>query len=848
MLPLVLLVIVIRNPSWREEVTTYSKGRVSAMNKDSQNHFKKSVIFILPLIFLLGRASPAVYGVSFPDYFPLDPAVHGVKTFQWTYGGTGTYSSYISGTLTVPYASGDIEGTGVVNFEEGKTLYATNNDAEVKLLSINNAYFSTDQFLTAHPAAYTFSTVTDDMLVDMGIYYDVSYDLTSWYLQDYLALLFDIQDVTIPLGQQNNAVIMWFLDEDYPFTSLSFYGKDVDLGITLPDDTQTGGRSVTDFMIFGNGIGMIAVGDIDAESGELVNLAELVEISSPLDIERIGIMTECEYVDGIPDGLYPWDFEIDVYVSEPGALDHINVTNPPGALVVSETIYQTGPGLWEFDPPKDASLDDLRDKYPEGIYAFEFYDGENSLLKTVYLDYSGLLAPADPVDFTYPSSNGETGVSTDPTFTWTIAADAGDVLAPGIDDEETGEQVYYGGLLPMTTLSWIPGPLEPDHDYHLDVTVSKIKDWAGPDNLPTVAVEDDEFIYYLTFDYINTISFTTGEMPSDLDIDMLGISATKQFRDGEPQGDLPWSLDITVWLADPDNLHHIDVTKPDDSVPFVTLYEEPGSPGLWGCSLDDDYATLTALHDVYKEGPYKFEFRTIDNLLVRSLDIDYTDLPGEPNEPVEFVHPSENGQTGISVNPTFEWSLGDDAGDALMMAIDDDETVYFEAPVPIGSTTWTPGPLSEEHEYELDVFVINVKDWAGGPGFPTMTDSTGDTFSYAHTIEYLNEIAFTTQSSAGPVEAIEEVLDLVDESVDAGTLTGDGPGKSADNRLNALINMLEEAQSLIEAGLYEEACDQLWAAYRKCDGDPRPPDFVTGGAADDVADMILLTMDELGCE
>jgi hypothetical protein len=267
--------------------------------------------------------------------------------------------------------------------------------------------------------------------------------------------------------------------------------------------------------------------------------------------------------------------------------------------------------LWEFDPDKDASLSDLRQKYLEGIYIFEFCDSDNSVLKTLYLDYRDLSAPASPVDFTYPPSNGETGVSTDPTFAWNIAPDAGDILAPGIDDEATGDHVY-GALVPMTTLSWSPGSLEPDHDYHLDVTVSRIKDWAGPDNLPTMVVEDDEFIYYLTFDYINTIYFTTGS-------------------------------------------------------------------------------------------------------------------------------PSE------------------------------------------------------------------------------------------------------------PIDEIEEVLDFVDESVDAGTLAGEGTGNSGNNRLNALINMLEEAQGLIEAGLYEEACGQLWSAYRKCDGEPRPPDFVTGDAAEDLADMILLIMDELGC-
>ena len=122
-------------------------------------------------------------------------------------------------------------------------------------------------------------------------------------------------------------------------------------------------------------------------------------------------------------------------------------------------------------------------------------------------------------------------------------------------------------------------------------------------------------------------------------------------------------------------------------------------------------------------------------------------------------------------------------------------------------------------------------------------------FSDGNAAHYIVETVKGRQIGEGikPTNEIEEILDFVDESVEYGTLTGDGPGNSGDNRLNALINMLEEAQSLIEAGLYEEACDQLWAAYRKCDGDPRPPDFVTGDAADDLAGMILVVMDELGC-
>jgi len=112
---------------------------------------------------------------------------------------------------------------------------------------------------------------------------------------------------------------------------------------------------------------------------------------------------------------------------------------------------------------------------------------------------------------------------------------------------------------------------------------------------------------------------------------------------------------------------------------------------------------------------------------------------------------------------------------------------------------------------------------------------------------YFDDFSLIT-SVAPPGGGIEETIDFFDWAVEAGELEGQGPGKSANGRLNALRNMLENAAVLIEDGFYEEACDQLWSAYKKCDGNPKPPDFVTGEATDDLAVMILGVMDELGCE
>lgn len=218
--------------------------------------------------------------ISFPDYFPLDPTVHGIKTFEWTYGRTGSYQSYISGTHTVPYTSGAIEGIGIVNISDMNQLYATNDGSEVKWIAYTNnetelGDFATDCSVTGHPTFWAFSTVTDDMLLDEGIYYFVSPDLSQCEEVYDLSLLFDIQNVNISFHQYCDAVIIWYIDEEYPFKVLDFDGEDIDLGITLPDGTKTGGKSITHFDVYAYNVGLIAYGDIESSEGQLTELAEL---------------------------------------------------------------------------------------------------------------------------------------------------------------------------------------------------------------------------------------------------------------------------------------------------------------------------------------------------------------------------------------------------------------------------------------------------------------------------------------------------------------------------------------------------------------------------------------------
>lgn len=99
-----------------------------------------------------------------------------------------------------------------------------------------------------------------------------------------------------------------------------------------------------------------------------------------------------------------------------------------------------------------------------------------------------------------------------------------------------------------------------------------------------------------------------------------------------------------------------------------------------------------------------------------------------------------------------------------------------------------------------------------------------------------------------PEGQIAAILAFIEASVEAGTLFGDGPGNSAGNRLNAFINMIEATGDLIEDGLYAEACDQLGAALKKCDGQPSPPDFVAGEAVEELKGMIEVLRTTLGCQ
>jgi hypothetical protein len=99
---------------------------------------------------------------------------------------------------------------------------------------------------------------------------------------------------------------------------------------------------------------------------------------------------------------------------------------------------------------------------------------------------------------------------------------------------------------------------------------------------------------------------------------------------------------------------------------------------------------------------------------------------------------------------------------------------------------------------------------------------------------------------SGDPTSIQDILDFFDQSVANGSLIGNGPGNSADGRRKALRNKIKAAGDTIEDG--GDACEQLLDVYHRCDGLPRPPEFVAGPSAPTLAGMILDLMADLGCE
>jgi hypothetical protein len=230
-----------------------------------------------------------------------------------------------------------------------------------------------------------------------------------------------------------------------------------------------------------------------------------------LDIDGIYITYLKGFVDGAA-GPTPWGFETWVDITSSNGLDHIDITKPGGATPFA-TLNSSNE--WEYySPALYSDLSAVQGVYPEGIYKFEFENSSDTVLKTVNLDHSGLSEPTGPVDFTNPSTDGQTGISINPTFTWTVDSGAGDALGMWLYDPITHTDIYGDAPVAMDTLSWAPGPLTPNNLYGLEVSVFNVMNGQPGPALPTMNVGGDVFQYGLMIEHMNMIGFTTTTIPA----------------------------------------------------------------------------------------------------------------------------------------------------------------------------------------------------------------------------------------------------------------------------------------------------------------------------------------------
>jgi len=316
-----------------------------------------------------------------------------------------------------------------------------------------------------------------------------------------------------------------------------------------------------------------------------------------------------------------------------------------------------------------------------------------------------------------------------------------------------GALSYDIGGLPHDTSSYGPVILSPDTLYEAGYSINYQVNKINADGIPAVMDTDAE----------TQIHFTTNTTvePVQPDIEWIAITSCKSHIDGIPDGGSPWRFSIWVDIVDAGDLDHIDVTKRGDSTSFATLIES--YPGWWDYHWSADYPDLASLRLEYPEETYKLDFRNSGGVLLRSVELDHTGMPGEPESPVGFTYPG-HGQTSVNPDPTLTWEINSSDGDTLLIEVEEKDGLdggdYWGTPVSMNTTRWKPGPLLAGSEYYLDVSVCNVKDWRGGkPAFPTMTVD-GDEFRYSLMIEYYNWISFTTA-----------IIDIVPDSITTKTKT-----------------------------------------------------------------------------
>jgi len=232
----------------------------------------------------------------FSDYFPLIPGLYGIKTYEFTVGQTGQFTSQVVGTETVQYSTGAITGTritflgGILGGTGTLSVFRSEKRLLSPLRSLQDRVPSTTCGELVYPPDVSFGQVHDGMILDRrGVgNFEVNIndlnDCEELGFGDSFVDLIQIRDVHISGKRYNNAIVAWELEpKEYPglrFRSLNLGGKEQEWGLTpLPTAAETNDWVVDDVVIYGRRVGILAVGLIEAETGGLNAAIELISVT-----------------------------------------------------------------------------------------------------------------------------------------------------------------------------------------------------------------------------------------------------------------------------------------------------------------------------------------------------------------------------------------------------------------------------------------------------------------------------------------------------------------------------------------------------------------------------------------
>ena len=102
--------------------------------------------------------------------------------------------------------------------------------------------------------------------------------------------------------------------------------------------------------------------------------------------------------------------------------------------------------------------------------------------------------------------------------------------------------------------------------------------------------------------------------------------------------------------------------------------------------------------------------------------------------------------------------------------------------------------------------------------------------------------AQVSETKMPEIGGVKGVLNFFDNAVDTGRLEGKGKGKSAEQRLYALRNMIRSTKNMLKAKDKKQACERFDAISRKIES------HVQGDAAGKLSAMVSKFIKNLGCK